>query len=209
MFSLLQLALVPALIIVILVLIVIIVWLLRELQQVRSARQPTQPVYLPSIYRPSTPSLPDTFGRVGQTIPPQRKEGERGDLGAASPLNPAVPPQPIAPDLDDPLNDKRWLKLVEECVGLFDDLDSHLASFDPPRQQLTDHVLLQLQEILERSDVEIIADDTTFDRHRHQPERTAAGAVPGTPIAKTLSPGFAVEGRVLRRARVRLAEVSS
>jgi molecular chaperone GrpE (heat shock protein) len=112
-------------------------------------------------------------------------------------------------DLNDPLSDKRWLKLVEECVGLFDDLDRHFASLDPARQDLAEHLLLQLQEILERSDVEIIAGDTIFERRLHQSEQADIGAVSGVCIVETLSPGFIVGRRVLRRARVRVASTLS
>jgi len=104
------------------------------------------------------------------------------------------------------LEDKRWLKLAEECADLFDELDIHSATFDDASRELADHVCSRLQEILERSGVELISGDLVFDRHRHQPERAASVAASGTTIAETLSPGFVVGRRVLRRARVRLIE---
>ena len=209
----LQSALVPVLIIVILVLVVITLGLLRELQRLWSLQRPLQhqpdairdpqqwhqplsqpprAAYANPSYSPAEP--PDRAAVVQPSLP--------SDI-----IEPARPSRPNSSNADDPLNDKRWLKLVEECIGLFDDLDRHLASFDPARQALAEHVLLQLQEILERSNVELITDDTTFERRRHQPEPPTTGVVPGTPIIKTLSPGFAVERRVLRRARVRVAEI--
>jgi hypothetical protein len=57
--------------------------------------------------------------------------------------------------------------------------------------------------------VETICSDATFDRLRHQPDHTRPGITQGAAIAQTLSPGFAVGRRVLRRARVRLATASS
>jgi hypothetical protein len=105
---------------------------------------------------------------------------------------------------EDLLENKRWLGLVEECVTLFDELDRHSASFDPPRREVAEHVCYRLQEILERSGVTLISGDSTFDRNRHRAEPAAAGTAPGARIAETLSSGFSVGRRVLRRARVRL-----
>ena len=217
-FILLRLVIVPVLIIVILALIIILVGLLRKLQQHRSLQQSPQ-------YHPGATSMnPDQLQRLRslQQSPqaayphptytpaePERREAVVRPSSQSDTSEPSSPPRPIPTHHDDPLNDKRWLKLVEECVGLFDNLDRHFASFDPARQELVEHVLLQLQEILERSDVELIAGDATFERRRHQPEQPDARAAPGTPIIETLSPGFAVGNRVLRRARVRLAEIPS
>jgi molecular chaperone GrpE (heat shock protein) len=98
-----------------------------------------------------------------------------------------------------------WLSLVEECVELLDELERHKADFDPPRVELAEHVTMRLTELLERSGVEIISDETSFDRLRHQPDgRAAARAKPGAAISETLSPGLAIGRRVLRRAKVRL-----
>ena len=192
--DLLQLAITPVLIVVILVLLAIIVVLLRELQRSRSLQWRPEVTYANQIY-------------------PSPKDHRREEV-VTPPLQPNIPDPSSFPrlkpsDPDNPLNDKRWLKLVEECVGLFNDLDEHLAGFDPPRQELAEYVLLQLQEILERSDVELIADEATFERHRHQPEQSNTEAIPGTPIIETLSPGFAIGRRVLRRARVRLTRAPS
>lgn len=107
-----------------------------------------------------------------------------------------------APGPPDPLDNKPWLGLVEECTELFGELDRHRADFDPLRQEVVDHVSYRLQEVLERNGVEGICGDARFDHNRHQPDRS--GAATGAAIAETLSPGFAVGRRVLRRARVRL-----
>jgi len=104
------------------------------------------------------------------------------------------------------IEDKRWLKLIEECIALYDELDRNSARFEPRDQELADHVCYRLQEILERSGVEAIAGDTTFDYTRHQPEGTTASIAVGTVIAETLSSGFLLDRQVLRRARVRLIE---
>ena len=122
----------------------------------------------------------------------------RPDFAAALAALRGRRPEPL------PVDDGSWLKLVEESVDLLDELDRHMASFDDPRRELADHVILRITEVLGRSDVEVITGDDGFDLKRH----TAPGHVPepGAPIAETESPGFAVGARVLRRARVRLED---
>jgi hypothetical protein len=191
-FTLWQPALIPLVIIVILVLLVIIVVLVLQLQRLRSSQR-TLPVGYPNpVYRP--PVVEHTEEAV--------KLQSQPDIAKSSP-----PPQPIPSKPVDQSNDEHWLKLVEECVLLYNDLDQRLARFDPDRKELAEHILLQLEEILERSGVELITEDTIFERRRHQAVQPASEAIPGTPIVETLSPGFAVGRHVLRRARVRLAQV--
>lgn len=96
------------------------------------------------------------------------------------------------------------MELVQECVEVVDELDEHMGSFDAPRREVAGHVIVRLEEILGRSGVEIISDDATFDRARHKPDSTHAATDNDAAVRETLSPGFAVGPRVLRRARVRL-----
>lgn len=103
-----------------------------------------------------------------------------------------------------PLEDERWLNLVRECVGMVDELDLHMSSFDAPRREVAEHAVMRLQEILARSGVEVISDERSFDRNRHKPEGANGSAPAGASVAETISPGFAVDRLVLRRARVRL-----
>lgn len=107
-------------------------------------------------------------------------------------------------ELASPLEDGRWMKLVEECVEVVDELDSHMDSFDETRREVAGHVILRFEEILGRSGVEIISNDAIFDRVRHKPDANHAATHDGAVVRETLSPGFAVGPRVLRRARVRL-----
>jgi hypothetical protein len=140
------------------------------------------------------------------------KQRSAASAAAESPVPPSVvslesPAASVAaPELPggDPLDDKPWLNLVEENVALFDELDRQRADFDVPRQEVADHVICRLQEILERSGVETISGDDAFDRNRHRPEGTAR-VLPGAMVTETLSPGFRVGKRVLRRARVRVS----
>ena len=111
-----------------------------------------------------------------------------------------------APIGDELLNNKAWIELTEECVSLFDELDRKSATMDARRQELAGYVCSQLEEILERCGVTIISGDSAFDERRHRPYPAVSRVATGTVIAETLSPGFVVGPRVLRRARVRLAE---
>jgi hypothetical protein len=121
---------------------------------------------------------------------------------ASTPSEPAnfLKPQPV-----DLLDNKRWVGLVEECIVLLDELEQHRSKLDPGARELGDHVDLRLQEILERSGVTVIIDETTFDRSRHQVEPGTAVERPEAAIVETLRPGLAVGRRILRRARVRVA----
>jgi hypothetical protein len=105
---------------------------------------------------------------------------------------------------NDPLDNKPWIKLAEECVELFDELDRQIKFFDPARREIADHVCCRLQEMLQRSGVELIAETALFERTLHQPEIPTAGMTNGADTAIILSPGFRVGRRVLRRARVEL-----
>lgn len=99
---------------------------------------------------------------------------------------------------------EQWMNLVEECAGVVNDLDRHMGSFDPARREVADHVILKLAEGLERSGVDLILDDEDFDSRRHQSVEAKSGTVSGATIAETVSPGFAVGRRVLRKAQVRV-----
>jgi molecular chaperone GrpE (heat shock protein) len=70
-----------------------------------------------------------------------------------------------------------------------------------PRLEVAEHVMCRLQEILERCGVQPISDEGDFDRNRHQ---SAGKALAGATVAETLSPGFQVGVRILRRARVQV-----
>ena len=127
---------------------------------------------------------------------------------ATAPQSSLVPPAAHESPAGEPLDNKPWLKLVEESVTLLDELDRHRADFDAPRQDLADHVICRLQEILERCGVDSIDGDHDFDRNRHQPEGRAR-LMPGAKVTATLSPGFRVGKRVLRRARVLIEDPAS
>ena len=68
--------------------------------------------------------------------------------GPTSPLAQAGQPTPPQPSTD-PLDNGPWLKLVENCVDLFDELNSHLDHFDPSGREVAEHTCLRLQDVLE------------------------------------------------------------
>lgn len=119
------------------------------------------------------------------------------------------PPSPGAPDstLDHPTFGREdSLRLAGECVDLFEELDLNMATFSDPGRELAVHVLSRLREILQRSGVELIEGEPVFDRQRHQPMNRNPGPGEAAAIAETLSPGFAIDRRILRRAKVRLSD---
>lgn len=119
----------------------------------------------------------------------------------------SIPPSPPDAASSNPLDNRQWMSLVEECVELFDEFERHKASFDASSRELADHINSRLQEILERAGVETIASDSNFDPRRHKSQNTiSVEATEHALITETLSPGFAVGPRVLRRAHVRLTE---
>ncbi|MFM9964369.1 MAG: nucleotide exchange factor GrpE [Planctomycetaceae bacterium] len=104
--------------------------------------------------------------------------------------------------LVEPLENSSWLKLVEELISLFEQLEAGQSALRPEQRAICEHLRSQLQEILERNGVTIIESEPVFDPYRH---RLSAGgtAIPGSAIEETVSPGFVVGSRVLRRATVR------
>lgn len=134
----------------------------------------------------------------------QAEEIEREVMGGTREEVVSIDPEPTPTPTPEPLEDERWIELIDDCVEVVEELDRHMERFDPARQELADHVVWRLAEVLERSGVELISNDETLDSKRHEAVKAGSRATPGAPIVETLSPGFAVGRRVLRRARVRL-----
>ncbi len=121
----------------------------------------------------------------------------------------SIPPPPHEATSSNSLDNRQWVSLVEECVELFDEFERHKESFDDSSRELAEHINSRLQEILERAGVETIASDSNFDPRRHKPKNAiSVEATVNALIAETISPGFAIGPRVLRRAHVRLVEES-
>jgi hypothetical protein len=166
---------------------------------------------------PSVPTEPEGFvavrtaqaGSPASTSVPSREQPEayadQPSLGAEKAL-PTIQPG-IPPLTADPLDNRPWVKLVEEVVELFDEIESIHPRLHPPAQELAKHLKDRLVEILERNQVEILHKGeigVRFNRARHQPAMPPADPEVAV-VAEVLSPGFVVGRRVLRRAHVRLA----
>jgi len=110
---------------------------------------------------------------------------------------PAADPGPLPEDPSQKIS-----KVAECCVRLFDELDKNMEDFDQGKRELAEHVMARIEVILESAGVEAIEGEVAFDRMRHEPDKSTAN---GAEIAETISPGFSLGQRVLRRARVRIA----
>jgi hypothetical protein len=135
-----------------------------------------------------------------------------------SPQPPLQPPAPVPPEMPHPvapdqpaavptiLDNGPFIKLTEQCVELFDELDSAAADFDEGRRELAGHVMDRLLDALTACGVDPIDQNGVFDRALHQAIRRPAGLASGDPAwsVRILSPGFKLERRVLRRARVKV-----
>ncbi|MCX7702301.1 MAG: hypothetical protein N2039_15610, partial [Gemmataceae bacterium] len=117
-------------------------------------------------------------------------------------------PSEAEPELD-PLRNQAWVNLVEEIVEFFEEVDRVRFEGHRDADDFADHVCCRLEEILQRSGVTIISNETVFDRTRHVPQGAVARGNAGDAILETLSPGFSVGRRVFRRALVRLADPDS
>lgn len=110
----------------------------------------------------------------------------------------------------DLLNNRMWIKLVEDCVELFDEIDRIRPSLDNILQDFADHISCRIVNILERNSVDIIRGTGIYDRNRHQFVKPHSTEKPdGELVVEIISPGFSVDRRVLRRAQVKMIEEPS
>lgn len=96
------------------------------------------------------------------------------------------------------------LSLVEDIVGLLDELERHGSSASADAREWWEHLRLRLEEILQRSGLQPIANDSIFDRMRHQPESPDPRIESGDVIVETVRIGLTLGPRVIRRALVRV-----
>lgn len=138
-------------------------------------------------------------------------------LVAEPPIVEATTVEPVAdPPVGSPaeplslLDNRPFAKLAEFCVDLFDELDEASPQFDEPRREVATHVLDRLQDALIACGLEPIDQNAVFDRALHQPVRRTSGIAPGDRgwLARIVSPGFKVDRRVLRRARVEIERIT-
>jgi len=144
-----------------------------------------------------------------------RKNGEcsdeAGDSGVIQPvesgrteIKPRVAPEWNDDDLDYTVRNQPWVKLVEDCTDLYSEIIDRLECYDESQLELAHHILNRLVEILERNRVEIVARDEVFDQMRHIPAEKSWQVLPGARILETVSPGFIIGPRVLRKAVVKV-----
>ncbi len=112
---------------------------------------------------------------------------------------------PVKPKAN--LENKPWLKLSEDCVALIDEFDSIKSkSKSNDVISLMEHSVDRLLEIIERCGATRIEEnETEFDIARHK-AYPPAKVSQGTKIEGVLSPGLAVENRILRRAIVEVGQ---
>ncbi|GIW96400.1 MAG: hypothetical protein KatS3mg110_4441 [Pirellulaceae bacterium] len=110
----------------------------------------------------------------------------------------------------DPLDNRPWVSLVEECAGLYEDLERLATTFNghDGAIELIEYMENRLLEILQRCGVTIIDGDKHFSRIRHRVTELQTKVAEGQPIVETIRPGLAVGRRVFCRAVVRLANDS-
>lgn len=151
------------------------------------------------------PSKPISAAWVADTHTAPRDEEPLGHREAGEDGMVVASTEPVP--TDDPLDNRAWLGLVEGCVQLYDDLDRQRAALgEPATRDFADYACFRLQETLERAGVEVTLDPAPFDQRWHRPEPPLATVPRDARVAQVLSPGFSVGRRVLRKARVRLAD---
>jgi hypothetical protein len=94
-------------------------------------------------------------------------------------------------------------KIINDCTDLLTEIENMGDSLDEAARPLAEHLKIHLQEIIERAGAIRIEEEAEFDVTRHQviPARRINT---GEPISETIVPGYMFEGRVLKRARVRV-----
>mgnify|MGYP000942078176 CR=1 FL=1 len=104
------------------------------------------------------------------------------------------------------LNNRPFVKLTEECIDLMNEFEGYVERLESSEgKMIAGMVVKRFQEILERSGLQRIDDKTeTFSLLRHIP--VPMKPVPeGSLFNEIVTPGLALETRVLRKARVRIS----
>lgn len=115
------------------------------------------------------------------------------------------PPRPVGTDISTASvsGHGSLFKVVRDCADLLNQLEETADKLDEGARPLAEHVRVTLQEIIERAGGTRLENEPAFDVARHQ-------AVPvsrvkqGTPILATIEPGYLYDGRIIKRARVRV-----
>lgn len=114
-----------------------------------------------------------------------------------------TPPVPDVKDESDPeiSGHASLFKTLKDCTDLLTELEDMHDKLDERARPLSEHVRINLQEMVERAGAIRIEDEPSFDVSRHQ-SVPVARVSPETPIAETVEPGYVFDGRVIKRAKV-------
>lgn len=112
-------------------------------------------------------------------------------------------PMPESESVDEVPGHRSLSKIINDCTDLLTEIENMGDSLDEAARPLAEHLKVHLQEIVERAGAIRIEDETEFDVTRHQviPVRRIKT---GEPISETFEPGYLFDGRVVKRARVRV-----
>ncbi len=115
----------------------------------------------------------------------------------------APPEAPATDEAGERIGHQSLFDLMKDCADLLTQLEDMDEKLEAKAKPLSEHIRVTLQEMLERAGAERIEDETAFDVTRHQvvPARRVKT---GEQIAETLEPGYRFDGRVIKRARVRV-----
>lgn len=105
---------------------------------------------------------------------------------------------------DSLLDNKPYVKLIEDVFMLSAEVERIMAkSKDDGVKGFAEHIFCRIEDMVERNGALSIGNEKLFDIRRHQPVPVAL--VPdGARIAQTVRPGWRLEERVMRRAKVRI-----
>lgn len=108
------------------------------------------------------------------------------------------------PEADvDLLEDKAWVKLMENVFFIQERLNNEAAQLDLSQQSndFIDFLNAKFEELYQRNNLTPIQGDNTFDWNRHKPADSQSPDN-NDPIEKTITPGWRYNDRIFRRAIV-------
>lgn len=144
-----------------------------------------------------------------ERLPPLKLKPRYTTLAPAVPAHePSTVPVPPAVK-DDPVSEipghASLFKTLKDCTDLLTELEDMHEKLDERARPLSEHIRINLQEMVERAGAIRIENESSFDVSRHQ-SVPVARVSPGTSITETIEPGYVFDGRVIKRAKVVIAK---
>ena len=104
---------------------------------------------------------------------------------------------------DDLLNNKPWVRLMENVFSLQDNINSVANQEELPQQtkKILDYLNAKFEELYKDNSLTPIQDETTFDWERHQPIDSQSPQS-GDKIESTVIPGWRYNDRIFKLATV-------